>query len=80
MINIKYPEVLHNNLLYERTNSTPISEYMFKARWHLLEHVLRIQNNIPAKQDMIYYFQNHKETGLRGQLRLRIATKIDRDL
>jgi hypothetical protein len=53
---------------------------MFQARYGLLGHVLRMHNEIPAKQAMLYFFQKHTEKGYRGRPRTTLATQIGHDL
>ena len=80
VLGIRYPDIISNEQLYKRTESRPLSGEMFKARWGLLGHILRMHNNIPATQAMLYYFQKHAEKGYKGKPRTTLATKIGHDL
>jgi hypothetical protein len=50
LLGIQYPDTIHNDDLYKRTKSVPISEELRLARWRMLGHVLRMNDNVPAKQ------------------------------
>ncbi|GFS01972.1 endonuclease-reverse transcriptase [Elysia marginata] len=41
ILNIKYPTVIKNNALYQKTGETSISLTILKARWRLFSHILR---------------------------------------
>ncbi|GFS23827.1 hypothetical protein ElyMa_003399800 [Elysia marginata] len=41
ILNIKYPTVIKNNALYQKTGETPISLTILEARWQLFGHILR---------------------------------------
>ena len=53
LLGIRYPDTIHNRDLYNRTKSTPVSEIIFKARWRMFGHVLRMKDEVPSKQAMI---------------------------
>ena len=44
LLGIRYPDTIHNSDLYNRTKSTPMSEIIFKARWRMFGHVLRMKD------------------------------------
>ena len=81
ILNIRYPEHIHNKDLYARTKTRPISHEMFEDRWKLMGHILRMNDEVPAKKAMAYYFDDHQALGgFRGRPRTTIATKINQDL
>jgi hypothetical protein len=81
ILNIRYPEHIHNKDLYARTKTRPISHEMFEDRWKLMGHILRMNDEVPAKKAMTYYFDDHQALGgFRGRPRTTIATKINQDL
>ena len=58
-----------------------MSEIIFKARWRMFGHVLRMKDEVPAKQTMIYYFLTGKTTkGFVGRPRTTLSVTIDKGL
>ena len=55
---ITYPRVISNKTLYEKTKSIPISQHAAKLRWSLLGHILKSDENLPARKAMEIYFKN----------------------
>jgi hypothetical protein len=81
LLDIRYPDTIHNDDLYKRTKSVPLSEELRLARWRMLGHVLRMSDNVPAKQAMLYYFHIASiEKGLAGRPRTTLPVIIDKDL
>ena len=78
---IRWPEHISNEDLYQRTGSKPVSEDMFRARWRMLGHTLRMADDIPAKRTMLAYF-THTSPAARyaGRPRITLPTKINSDL
>ena len=54
LLNIFWPSTISNEALYTRTQTTPLSKRIEKARWTMLGHVLRSDNSTPAYQS--FYF------------------------
>ena len=46
VLNIKYPTIISNEKLYEISKEKPISQTMRAARWKLLGHILRRDQDI----------------------------------
>ena len=81
LLDIRYPDIIHNKDLYKRTDSIPISDELFKSRWSMLGHVLRMNNDVPAKQAMIYYFRDEQSANsFVGRPRTTLPIEIDKDL
>ena len=81
LLDIRYPDTIHNKDLYKRTDSIPISDELFKSRWSMLGHVLRMNNDVPAKQAMIYYFRDEQSANsFVGRPRTTLPIAIDKDL
>ncbi|GFS03242.1 endonuclease-reverse transcriptase [Elysia marginata] len=57
ILNIKYPIVIKNNALYQKTGETPISLTILEARWRLTGHILRQAINTPPNVAMTKYFK-----------------------
>ena len=77
---MRYPNKIRNEDLYARTKSVPLSHELFQARWRMLGHVLRMNNKVPAKQAMNYYFRDEAVGCFKGHPRTTIATEINKDL
>ena len=80
VIGVRYPNKISNEDLYARTNSEPLSHELFRARWRMLGHALRMNSELPAKEAMSYYFRDEAVGYFRGQPRTTIATAINKDL
>ena len=48
------------------------------ARWRLFGHTLRLNENTPARQAMLYYFQRGHDDGRQGNF-VHIATCLSRE-
>ena len=80
VIGIHYPDKISNVELYARTGCSQLSHELFQARWRMFGHVLRMSNEVLAKQAVLYYFRNEKTIGFIGHPRTTIATVFDQDL
>ena len=82
LLGIKYPTRISNQKLYAETGEQPISETMRSARWKLLGHILRRDQNIPANMAMTLYFNENirGETKFRGARRTTLPTVLNNDL
>ena len=76
VIGIRYPDKIS---LYKRTGSKPVSEEMYSDRWRLLGHTLRMDDKIPAKAAMIFYFSINAKTNQCGP-RTTLPVSINNDL
>ncbi|GFS00458.1 endonuclease-reverse transcriptase [Elysia marginata] len=75
----KYPTVIKNNALYQKTGETPISLTILEARWRLLGHILRQAINTPPNVAMTKYFKT-EGSKQRGRPKTLIVTTLLRDL
>ena len=76
VVGIKYPQVIKNSELYKRTNSQPLGETIVRARWRLFGHVLRLNDDVPARVMMAAYFENPSSAATwRGRPRNHSATE-----
>ena len=81
IIGVYYPNTISNAKLYETCQIDKISKTIRNARWRMLGHVLRMEDQIPAKATMVNYFRVFKKgNGFRGAPRTTIATTISNDL
>ena len=79
VLNIRWPEHISNEHLYQLTCSAPVTADMFRARWRMLGHTLRMADDIPAKCAMLAYFTT-PEARYAGRPRITLPTKISQDL
>ena len=54
ILHIYWPSSISNKALYARTQTRPLSERVEKARWTMLGHVLRSDNDTPAYQSLLF--------------------------
>ncbi|GFR86036.1 endonuclease-reverse transcriptase [Elysia marginata] len=78
---IKYPRVIKNNALYQKTGETPLSSTIPEARWRLFCHILRQAINTPPIPNvaMTKYFKT-EGSKQRGRPKTSIVTTLRRDL
>ena len=80
VIGVKYPTKMRNEAVYRITNTRPISIEITKSRWKMLGHVLRMNENTPARLAMKFFFQVTNNTKYKGRKRTTIVTTINRDI
>ena len=80
--NIYWPAgVISNRELYRRCGVVPITERVRKARWTLLGHILRSDDNTPAGLALQYAVSSSEHLrGRRGRPRSNLFTTIVNDL
>ena len=79
--NIHYPGVISNKELYRRCNTVPITERVRKARWTLLGHILRMDDNCPAVLLLRFAVESTNNLrGRRGRPRTNLYSFIQADL
>jgi hypothetical protein len=79
VIGIKYPRIISNESLYKRCNTQALSHTIRGARWRMLGHVLRMDDQIPAKHAMKHYFDS-TSSKYRGKPRTTLQSVLDQDL
>ena len=81
ILGIRYPTVITNKQLYKKTGERPISETMRTARWRLLGHILRREQDIPANKAMQFYFNDEIQgEKFKGARRTTLPTVLESDL
>lgn len=82
VLGIRYPRIIKNEKLYEKTQSVPLSVIVIKQRWKLFGHILRLDEATPAQKVMSYYFSKNrtKHTGFQGRPRTTLPMIINHDL
>jgi len=80
ILGIRWPDHITNSDLYHRTGSTPIGEYVVNARWRLFGHILRLEEQAPAQQAMMEYFDTTTCSGFRGRPITTLPVTINNDL
>ena len=82
--NIYWPSgVISNEELYRRCGVVPVTERVRKARWKLLGHILRSDDNTPAALALQFAVSSTKHLklkGRRGRPRTNLFTTIVNDL
>ena len=65
-------------------SSKPISREMFRARWRMLGHTLRMADDVPAKLTMLTFFnlttKKNPAKHFAGRPRITLPARIDQDL
>ena len=77
---IKFPHVISNSDLYQRTNEIPLTLAILKNKWKLFGHILRLHPQTPAQQSMRHYFSPHQNSSFRGRQRITLPITLDKDL
>jgi hypothetical protein len=78
VIGITYPRKISNDKLYKLCNAGKLEHMIREARWRMLGHVLRMENETPAKYATIKYFDKGKS--FLGRPRTTLATIINEDI
>ncbi len=79
VLGIRYPTIISNKSLYEKTKEIPLSLTVLENRWRLFGHILRLDQNAPCNKAMISYFKEQSKKR-RGRPRTTIVTTLRRDL
>ena len=61
ILGIRYPVKITNASLYQKCNETPLSLQILEHRWRLFGHILRRNEDIPARKAMQFFFQKTTE-------------------
>ena len=62
VLGLKWSDKVTNADLYVRSGTSPASEQVLYAHWRLFGHTLRLSEHTPARQSMLYYFVEDKNT------------------
>ncbi len=63
VLGVSWRDKLRNEDLYARCGIMPTILQSVNARWRLFGHVLRINENVPARQAMAFYFNEKSHKG-----------------
>ena len=80
MIGIQWPLKMFNNKLYKITGTKPLSITITERNWKLLEHILRLPVNCPARKAMKYYFEERTNKIVRGKRETTIVSTVNEDI
>ena len=82
ILNIKWPQgVISNKNLYERCNSTPLSDRVASSRWRMLGHILRSSELTPASLALFFAVDgSHDLKGRLGRPRCNLLNTLRDDL
>ena len=78
VLGLKWADKITNADLYVRSGLRPANDQALYARWRLFGHTLRLNENTPARQAMLYYFQRGHDDGRQGNF-VHIATCLSRE-
>jgi hypothetical protein len=78
VIGIKYPRIISNESLYMRCNTQALSHTIREARWRMLGHVLRMDDQITAKHAMKHYFDSTSSKD-HGKPRTTLQSVLDHE-
>ena len=79
VIGISYPRKISNEALYKRCNTQKLRHTIRGARWRMFGHVLRMDEQVPAKQAMQHFFDERSEI-YKGRPRTTLQVVLDKDL
>ena len=83
VLRIHYPNTISNKNLYERCNTTSISNLALLQRWRLFGHILRLSSKTPAREATAGYFhllQSKKYKCHRGANKTTLPVLLQQDL
>ena len=82
ILNIFWPKgVIRNCELYRRCRAVPVTERVKKARWTLLGHILRMDDNCPPVQALKFALDSSSMFfGRSGRPRITLLNTIQADL
>lgn len=72
-----WSDKVSNEDLYKEAGVVPASLQVLDARWRLFGHILRMNENTPARKAMVYYFAGDQK-GRKGP-RITIATSLSNE-
>ncbi|VDP00733.1 unnamed protein product [Schistosoma margrebowiei] len=76
ILQIRWPDNINNNVLWERTNQIPAEEEIRKKRWKWIGHTLRKAHNCVTRQALTWSPQGQRKRG-RPKSTLRREMEID---
>ena len=80
ILNVKYPVIMRNSVVYRETGEEFISLEIIINRWKLFGHTLRLDKDTPAQKAMGYYFTESTTGKYRGRPRVNLPQKLNEDL
>ena len=81
VIGVFFPHKIRNEEFYKVTKTRPLTIDITRARWKMLGHVLRLNENTPARKAMKWFFLIPEGVRrFRGRKRATIVTTLNRDI
>ncbi|XP_029654490.1 uncharacterized protein LOC115230848 [Octopus sinensis] len=80
LIGINWPKKIKNSTLYNICNSRPVSVDITEARWRLLGHILRLDQDVYANWAMESYYAKDERSASRGRPRNTLPIVISKEL
>ena len=78
VLNIKYPKILSNEEVYQKTNQKPWSKNISIRRIKWLGHVCRLDPSTPARKSLQYSMECYRRK--RGRPKLTWISQINKQL
>ena len=79
-LHIKFPHVISNNDLYQRTNEIPLTFTILKNRWKLFGHIFCLHPQTPAQQSMRHHFSPSQNSSFRIRQLITLPIALIKDL
>lgn len=80
VMNIKYPQRIGNDSVYETCHAEPIELEILERRWRFFGHVLRLPEETPCWKAMKSFFGSEGLKKFKGRPRTTIATTLNEDI
>ena len=81
ILRIKWPKIISNIDLYEKTNCEPISKFIIHSRIKMLQKVITMDENSPAYASLVFAIENYQKfKARRGRPRMNLLSTLQQDL
>ena len=76
----QYPDRISNKKLYEKFKCKPITIEIAKWRWQKFAHILKLNENVPTNEVIIYHFTHSMKQSFRGKHRTTLVTQLNKGI
>ena len=76
----QYPDRISNKKLHEQFKCKPITTEIAKWRLQKFAHILKLNENVPTNEVIIYYFTHSMKQSFRGKHRTKLVTQLNKDI
>ncbi|VDP47744.1 unnamed protein product, partial [Schistosoma margrebowiei] len=80
ILQIRWPDTISNNVLWERTNQIPAEEEIRKKRWKWIGYTLRKAHNCVTRQALIWNPQDQMRRRRRGRPKNTLRQEMEIDM